>query len=253
MLGYFADASVVGMYHPAARTAGLLQALLLSFLSIYAPMASQFHGEGNKEKLSSTYQLVSRWLLMCAIPIASIFIIFPEKVLLLFGSEYVASSQILVILTVATLIQAILGAAGPTLSMSGYTRLVLWNTIGAFILNFGLNIWLIPQYGITGAAMATLISLTAVGLARVIEVGIILKMSFINQKLIKPIIAGSITFGILGPLKPFLMDYHTLITLMIAGLTSVLIFGTLIWLMKIDAEDKEFLNGLGILKRLIKR
>ena len=101
--------------------------------------------------------------------------------------------------------------------------------------------------------MATLISLTAVGLARVIEVGIILKMSFINQKLIKPIIAGSITFGILGPLKPFLMDYHPLITLMIAGLTSVLIFGILIWLMKIDAEDKEFLNGLGILKRLIKR
>ena len=49
------------------------------------------------------------------------------------------------------------------------------------------------------------------------------------------------------------MDYHTLITLMIAGLTSVLIFGTLIWLMKIDAEDKEFLNGLGILKRSIKR
>ena len=39
MLGYFVDASTVGLYHPAARTAGLLQALLLSFLSIYAPVS----------------------------------------------------------------------------------------------------------------------------------------------------------------------------------------------------------------------
>ena len=153
----------------------------------------------------------------------------------------------------ATLIQAFLGAAGPTLSMSGYTRLVLCNTISAFILNFGLNIWLIPQYGIIGAAMATLISLTAVGIARVIEVGIILRMSFINKKSIKPILAGTITYGVLLSIKPSIMAYHTLITLMMAGITSVLIFGILIWIMKIDVEDKEFLSGLGILKGLMKR
>ena len=41
MLGYFTDPITVGLYHPAARTAGLLQALLLSFLSIYAPLVSQ--------------------------------------------------------------------------------------------------------------------------------------------------------------------------------------------------------------------
>ena len=34
MIGYFLDAEAVGYYQPAVRTAGLLQALLLSFLSI---------------------------------------------------------------------------------------------------------------------------------------------------------------------------------------------------------------------------
>ena len=52
MLGYFTDPITVGLYHPAARTAGLLQALLLSFLSIYAPLVSQFHSQGDKAKLS---------------------------------------------------------------------------------------------------------------------------------------------------------------------------------------------------------
>ena len=49
--------------------------------------------------------------------------------------------------------------------MAGYTKLVLWNTISAFIINFTLNIWLIPIYGILGAAIATFISLTLIGLA----------------------------------------------------------------------------------------
>ncbi len=251
MLGYFTDATTVGLYHPAARTAGLLQALLLSFLSIYAPMVSQFHGAGEKGKMADTYKLVSRWLLMCAIPVSAVFIIFPEKVLLLFGAEYVSSAKVLVVLTAATFIQAVLGAAGPTLSMSGHTKLVLWNSIGAFTLNFGLNIYLIPKYGLMGAAMATLISLTTVGLARAIEVGVILKMSFINRKVIKPIIAGLLTILGLLTIKDFLLPFHTLITLLSAGIFSLGSFGLILWILKIEDEDLDFLKGLGVLKRTI--
>ena len=251
MLGYFTDVSTVGLYHPAARTAGLLQALLLSFLSIYAPMASQFHGERNHQKLGDTYRLVSRWLLMSALPISAVFILFPKKVLLLFGPAYLESSQILIILTVATLIQAAFGAAGPTLSMSGHTKLVLWNTIGAFTLNIGFNIWLIPEYGIIGAAMATLVSLLVLGLVRVIEVAIILKMNFVNMKFMKPIFSGFLTYLVLIVLKPLLMNYHTLITLGLAGLTSFSIFGFFIWIMRIESEDKDFLYGLGVIKETI--
>jgi len=248
MLGYFTDATTVGLYHPAARTAGLLQALLLSFLSIYSPMIAQFHAAGEKGKMADIYKLVSRWLLMCAIPISAVFVIFPDKVLLLFGAEYVSSAKVLVLLTAATFIQAVLGAAGPTLSMSGHTKLVLWNSIGAFGLNFGLNIYLIPKYGIMGAAMATFISLTFVGLIRTIEVGIILKMSFINRKVIKPIIAGILTITGLVFIKDFIMPFHTLITLLSAGIFSVGSFGLIMWIFKIEDEDLDFFKGLSVLK-----
>ena len=248
MLGYFTDATTVGLYHPAARTAGLLQALLLSFISIYAPMMAQFHREGDRKKMDDTYKLVSRWLLMCAIPISAIFIIFPGKVMLLFGPEYLPSAKILVILTGATFIQAIFGAAGPTLSMSGHTKLVLWNTIGAFALNFGLNIFLIPNYGIIGAAIATLTSLIVVGFARTIEVGIILKMNFFDRKVIKPIFAGIMVFTGLLLIKDFIMPFHTLITLLSAGIFSVGSFGLIMWLLKFEDEDLDFLKGLEILK-----
>jgi O-antigen/teichoic acid export membrane protein len=248
MLGYFTDATTVGLYHPAARTAGLLQALLLSFISIYAPMMAQFHGAGDRAKMDHTYKLVSRWLLICAIPISAVFIIFPGKVLLLFGPEYLPSAKILVILTGATFIQAVLGAAGPALSMSGHTKLVLWNTIGAFVLNFGLNIFLIPKYGIVGAAIATLISLTILGFARIIEVQIILRMNFIDRKVIKPILAGLIIFTGLFFIKDFIMPFHTLITLILAGIFSVGVYGFILWILKLEEEDLDFLKGLKVLK-----
>ena len=248
MLGYFTDATTVGLYHPAARTAGLLQALLLSFISIYAPMMAQFHREGDRKKMDDTYKLVSRWLLMCAIPISAIFIIFPGKVMLLFGPEYLPSAKILVILTGATFIQAIFGAAGPTLSMSGHTKLVLWNTIGAFALNFSLNIFLIPNYGIIGAAIATLTSLIVVGFARTIEVSVILKMNFFDRKVIKPIFAGIAVFTGLLLIKDFIMPFHTLITLLSAGIFSVGSFGLIMWILKIEDEDLDFFKGLSVLK-----
>ncbi len=248
MLGYFTDATTVGLYHPAARTAGLLQALLLSFISIYAPMMAQFHREGDRKKMADTYKLVSRWLLMCAIPISAIFIIFPGKVMLLFGPEYLPSAKILGILTGATFIQAIFGAAGPTLSMSGHTKLVLWNTIGAFALNFSLNIFLIPNYGIIGAAIATLTSLIVVGFARTIEVSVILKMNFFDRKVIKPIFAGIMVFTGLLLIKDFIMPFHTLITLLSAGIFSVGSFGLIMWMLKIEDEDSDFFKGLSVLK-----
>ena len=253
MLGYFTNASTVGLYHPAARTAGLLQALLMSFISIYAPMISQFHSEKNLLKMNQTYKMVSRWLLVFSIPISIMFILFPENILSLFGKEYISSSNVLIILTIATLLQAIFGAASPTLGMSGFTRLILINTCIAFILNLGLNYTLIPLYGINGAAYATLITLTIIGCIRVAQVRIFLKMNLFSFKMLKPLTAGAVTYFITANLKPILENYNFVVELLIAVPCSLLIYGFLIWLMRLDEEDKSFISSFGIIKEGLKR
>ena len=253
MLGAFTNASTVGLYHPAARTAGLLQALLTSFLSIYSPMIAQFHAESDQKNMSGSYKLVSRWLLTFSIPVALIFLVYPQKVMLLFGAEYLPSANVLIVLTAATFIHAILGAAQSTLSMTGHTRLLLWNAIGAFIINIILNIILIPNYGMIGAAWATLISLFVISLLRVLEVRWILKLTFFSTKMIKPILAGSITWWCLWRIHPIVMDYHTLVTLSAVSLISFLVYGIVLWVMRFESEDWDFLTGLGILKNSLKK
>ena len=253
MLGAFTNASTVGLYHPAARTAGLLQALLTSFLSIYSPMIAQFHAKSDQKNMSGSYKLVSRWLLTFSIPVALIFLVYPKKVMLLFGAEYLPSANVLIVLTAATFIHAILGAAQSTLSMTGHTRLVLWNAIVAFVINIILNIILIPNYGMIGAAWATLISLFVISLLRVLEVRWILKLTFFSTKMIKPILAGSITWWCLWRIHPIVMDYHTLVTLSAVSLISFLVYGIVLWVMRLESEDWDFLTGLGILKNSLKK
>lgn len=253
MLGYFTDAGTVGLYHPAARTAGLLQALLFSFISIYAPMIAQLHGQNKQAEMSKLFKLVSRWLISFGLPISLIFILFSGKVMLLFGPDYLGGAPVLVLLTFATFIQTVLGAAGPLLSMTGHTRLILWNSLGAFLLNIILNIILIPEFGIMGAAWATLISLTAIGLARVIEVKILLGLTFISKKLIKSCLAGLGTALTLWLLRPVLMNFHTLLTLLSAGIISMVSFGSILWIFGFEDEDRDFWLGLGILTKGFKR
>ena len=91
---------------------------------------SQLHVKGDLAEMSRLYKMVSRWLITFSIPISLVFILYPVKVMLLFGPDYIDSASILVLLTIATFVQTTFGAAGPVLSMSGYTRLVFWNSLG---------------------------------------------------------------------------------------------------------------------------
>ena len=121
------------------------------------------------------------------------------------------------------------------------------------MLNIILNIILIPKYGIMGAAWATLISLLVIGVLRIIEVKKILGLSMYSYKLLKPIFAGFITCIAIIGIRSYIMNYHTVITLLLALLFSIIIYGLVLWLLRLEPEDYDFLYGLNILSRNIKR
>ena len=99
-----------------------------------------------------------------------------------------------------------------------------------------------------GAASATLISIVSIGLARVIEVHYFLKLSFFSSNLYKPLLAGLITLCCMISIRSFVMSYHTVVTLSIATLSSILIYGFVLCVLKLEPEDHDFWSGLIILK-----
>lgn len=248
MIGYFADSETVGLYHPIVRTAGIQNSILIAFSGIFTPMFSKYYAVDEKQKMEHIYRLVTRWILTFIVPIFIFILLFSKKIMLLFGAEFLGVSHILIVLSVGTSVFAVLGISSSALVVSGYQKLNFINAFVATVLNITLNIILIPRYGILGAAWATLIALSLIAILRVIEARILLSINPFYLKDLKSIIAGLITFSIVFYVKPYLMHFHTVVTLILAVVTIAVAYGIVMFIFVFDEDDKDFLSSLNFLK-----
>jgi len=245
MLGFFFDnTTVVGKYHPPARTAGLVRMILIAFMGIFSPILTELYSNNDRNGMVNVYHLVVRWIMTLALPLFLLIILFPKKVMFLFGTEYQESYMILSILTTSVLIQTFIGIGGPTLTMTGYPKINFINSIFILFINFALNIYLIPLYQGTGAAIATLASMTFLGLIRSIEIWYILRLQPLSLKLIKPFLAIFVVLIVMISIKPFIMPFHTIISLIIASIIIGFSFLLLLWLIGFDEDDKQVISAI---------
>ena len=247
MLSFFFDNTTVGMYQPAARTAGLLRIVLIAFMGIFSPMISELYAKNDRKEMQHLYKLIIRWVMTIASPLFLLIIIFPKKVLLLFGPEYQGSHIILSVLTISVLIQSFIASSGHTLMMTGYSKINFVNSVIILIINLLFNFILIPVYGGLGAAIATLISMLSLGLIRLIEVWYYLRLQPVSLSLLKPLFSTLFVFVLLINTKPIFMPFHTIITLLIASLSILIIFTVFLWIMGFDDDDNQVISALKVI------
>ena len=252
MLGVLDNAYSVGLYHPVERTAGLIRMILFAFASIFAPLFSQYFHEKNQTKMLEVFQLSTKWILLTSLPLFIFLILFSNTILMLFGSEFGNNALALPILTVGIMIQAVFGLGSPSLTMSGFQKYNLINALVALFTNIFLNIMLIPQFGIAGAAMGTTIALFLISLLRFVENYYLLGLNLLSTKLFKPILAGLSTGMIVYFVKPYMFesgyfDYHSsilhlIIYLLLGALFILLVYTILIWIFRLDDEHKDIVQ-----------
>jgi O-antigen/teichoic acid export membrane protein len=80
--------------------------------------------------------------------------VFSDYVLSLFGHQYIIAQKSFLILIIGQGICSLFGSAPVYLNMTGRQHIFQVILIGAVIINFILNRFLIPIYGMTGAAAA---------------------------------------------------------------------------------------------------
>ncbi|GLP95459.1 flippase [Paraferrimonas sedimenticola] len=83
---------------------------------------------------------------------------------IIFGEQFAVSAQILQVYVFGSIFAAIGAASYRVLVVHGLYKFCLAKTLIAAVMNLGLNLWLIPKYGVLGAAYATIISEMTVSL-----------------------------------------------------------------------------------------
>jgi O-antigen/teichoic acid export membrane protein len=242
MLGMLTDTATVGLYHPAARTAGLIRSVLLAFAGIAAPMIAELHTGRQSEEIGRIYKMVTRWIVTVVIPPAILFMVLPELVLGVFGARFAeGGATALLLLTGASLLQASFGLSATVLAMTGYARLSLFNALAALGLQVALNLFLIPRMGINGAALATLLLFLLLSALRLGEIRRLLNIHPFGKALWKPLAAGLGAAALLMLLRPWLFSLPSFAALAASAFLSLCGYAALLLLLKLEEEERELI------------
>ncbi|MGB0591160.1 MAG: polysaccharide biosynthesis C-terminal domain-containing protein [Myxococcota bacterium] len=164
MLAAFMDASAVGLYGVILSLSKALRTLRHAFTPVVTPIMSEATYRGQTARIQRALGQ-SVFLMTClAAPILVALWTFSEPLLTLYGPEFSAGSWPLIVLCLGTLIHVVAGLASTIVAGAGRADLMLLNHVLPIALNVGLNLWLIPDYGVLGAALATASSLTVMSL-----------------------------------------------------------------------------------------
>jgi len=159
LLGRLSGAESTAVYSLANR---FVHVVVLARYALNVSQAAAF-AEGFEAKahdrVNDLAVKVATWTALVCGPVLWLLAVFPGAALTVVGAEYDGGATALTVLAVAMVVALWLGPVEGLLLMSGASMLALVNNGVALVVNLGLNLWLIPEYGATGAAVAWAISL----------------------------------------------------------------------------------------------
>ncbi|QYJ02975.1 polysaccharide biosynthesis C-terminal domain-containing protein [Nocardioides panacisoli] len=159
IVGYFLGPAMAGAYAAASRfvTTGTMamEAMRVgSAPTIAAAYAQQAHGRANR-----AYQLSSIWLVLLSWPWFFLLATFAPLVLGWIGEDFVVAADGLSVMALGILFYLLMGNINAVVLMAGHSGLTATNTFFTLLVNIGLNLVLVPAYGLVGAAIAWSFSL----------------------------------------------------------------------------------------------
>lgn len=146
--------SEAAVYAAASRFVVLGQVAVQALQQVLAPQLSALFARDERQYAKEVFQVTTTWSIMLAWPVYISCAVLAPLVLLLFGDGYTEGAPVVVLLSAAMLIAVASGSVDTVVLMSGRSWLSLMNTAAALVVNVGLNLLLIPDLGIVGAAIA---------------------------------------------------------------------------------------------------
>ncbi len=245
LLGALNTISTVGIFTVASQINQVGRMFHQSIVISSMPIVSELYGQGQREALARLYQTMTKWTFTLNLPMFLTVLLFPVPILSIFGKGFTDGAAAVIILAWGNLVDAGTGICGVILDMTGKTTLSLLNSTILSILTIGLNILLIPKWGLVGAATATLTAVVLVNILRLLEVFILFKILPYNLSFLKPILAGTVASIVAWTLREW---FHTEINLIYTIVNVTILFVVyigIILLLGLSTEDRMVLSRIG--------
>tara|TARA_Y100000310_G_scaffold82715_1_gene79313 strand:+ start:19796 stop:21307 length:1512 start_codon:yes stop_codon:yes gene_type:complete len=248
ILGFFRSVAEVGVYSLVLPTAQLLALPVVASNAVLVPLISNLFAKRKNNEIKSVYKTATKWIFLMMIPLLVLILLFPQRIInTIAGSDFVAGYTTLIILAIGVFIGSLATPANMILLSVNKTKLMMKNSIIAAVVNIVLNIFLIPKYGLIGAAVAFLVSYSLLFIFRIYEVKTIFKAQPFSVKMVGIIVLGIITALLVQSIdfliSPFINFDAFMLLINIASIG--ILYPSLLYFFKcFDSEDKEILQAI---------
>ncbi len=169
MLPGAAGASAGAYYSIARRLSSILQSVRMTFEYVMAPMAAEKDGHGDHHLLQEMFAFATRLSLIFAILICVLLIVGRNDILATLSPDFAASSNAIIILCFGRMVEAATGPASAIIETLGHRMLPVLNAIAGLVALIIISAWLIPIYGVSGAAVAAATGLNITAILNAIQ------------------------------------------------------------------------------------
>ncbi len=228
MLGFISGDTSVGLYSSVNKVIMVIIALITSLGAVLLPRMSYYIGSNSREEINLLIRKSIDFIFMISIPATIGILILSKPIIILFAgndySEAVSTLRILSPIIIAIGLSNLIGIQ--VLVSHGKEKLTVISTVIGAIMNFSLNIVLIPVYQQNGAAISTLIAEITVTVVQIVLAFSYLKGNIMYKNILSYIFGSCII--ILICLSVSYLEYNEIITIVISVLfSSVGYFGIL--------------------------
>lgn len=159
LVGLMRDTREAGIYSVAIRVATLINFVSAALSSVLAPAIAELFSQNRKAELQSLLTLSSRISFIAALSLFAVMFFAGSELLGLFGDAFLAGYRPLIVLGFGFVAHCFWSSAGYLPIMTNFERDASRIVTLSAGINFLLNLVFIYFWGITGAALATSISL----------------------------------------------------------------------------------------------
>ncbi|WP_221566990.1 flippase [Alkalihalobacillus sp. TS-13] len=153
LLGYFLNPAAVGVYVTAVNIGERISILSQSLSTVLLPRIASVDDEEDRNRVTSI--LTRNFLVFVLLLTIGVFFFADWVIDLLFGAQYEKSSGLLKWLIPGVAALSIDRLLSNDIAGRGKPEVNMYVSLFNVLFNVGLNIYLIPIYGVVGAAVAT--------------------------------------------------------------------------------------------------
>jgi O-antigen/teichoic acid export membrane protein len=191
LVGALISVRSAGIYSAAFRLTPALWLARGAMDYNFGPRAGVLFGQSDMKAIGTLYRSTSTFALAWTLPIALLLAVFCRPVMrTFFGSAYEEGGLALSLLVLGFVVDSATGCNTTLLAMVGHSGLVLLNgTLGGVTL-LSLCFIAIPRWGISGAALATVSSITVTNFLATFEIWRLYRLQPFSSIALKLLAAG---------------------------------------------------------------